>query len=172
MPDVSIGAAAAVSVRRSDGGRVDRIEWSRVSGDLVADALPWRRFRWRNGQQHFSGTYWATTEAGHVVYESRLELARLLMADFDRSVTHIVAQPFLLETVVAGKVRRHVPDYLLFTGEAPILVDVKPRARLAKPIVVTTFAWTRELVEGLGWRYEIASEPDPVLLDNIRFLAG
>jgi hypothetical protein len=30
---------------------------------------------------------------GHVVYESRLELARLIFADFDRSVHRIVAQP-------------------------------------------------------------------------------
>jgi len=32
----------------------------------------------------------------HVVYESRLELARLLLADFDRAVVTIVAQPFQL----------------------------------------------------------------------------
>ena len=30
----------------------------------------------------------------HVIYESRVELARLLMADFDQSVNCIVAQPF------------------------------------------------------------------------------
>jgi hypothetical protein len=38
----------------------------------------------------------------HVIYESRLELARLLFADFDESVRHIVAQPFLLKAYVAG----------------------------------------------------------------------
>ena len=36
----------------------------------------------------------------HVIYESRLELSRLLFADFDPSVRAIVAQPFLLQTVV------------------------------------------------------------------------
>lgn len=164
--------SAEVSVRRPGGDRVDQIPWSRVTGDQVAEAVPWRTFRWREGQKHFSGTYWSATEAGHVIYESRLELSRLLVADFDRSVKHIVAQPFLLRTVVAGKVRRHIPDYLLFTDDGPVVVDVKPRARLAKPAVRSTFAWTRELVEGLGWRYEVASEPDPVLLDNVRFLAG
>ena len=43
---------------------------------------------------HYSGTYWSATERGHVIYESRLELARLLFADFDASVNRIFAQPF------------------------------------------------------------------------------
>ncbi|MFQ6397585.1 TnsA-like heteromeric transposase endonuclease subunit [Nocardia sp. KC 131] len=138
----------------------------------VADVVPWRTFRWRDGQQHFSGTYWSATVSGHVIYESRLELARLLLADLERSVKHIVAQPFMLHTVVGGKVRRHIPDYLLFTEGCPVVVHVKPRVRLPKPAVRSTFAWTRELVEGLRWRYEVASQPDPVVLENIRFLAG
>ncbi|MEV0186165.1 hypothetical protein AB0I54_44095, partial [Streptomyces sp. NPDC050625] len=43
-----------------------------------------------------------------VIYESRLELARLLFADLDLSVGGIVAQPFLLKTVLEGKFRRDV----------------------------------------------------------------
>jgi hypothetical protein len=58
------------------------------------EALPWRVFRSRRGQAHLSGSYWAATTGGHVVYESRLELARLLLADFDRAVSSIRAQPF------------------------------------------------------------------------------
>jgi hypothetical protein len=46
--------------------------------------------------EHYLGTYWSATEGRHVFYESRLELARLLFADFDRSVHRICAQPFLL----------------------------------------------------------------------------
>lgn len=33
-----------------------------------------------------SGYFWSATMSAHVVYESRLELARLLLADFDRHV--------------------------------------------------------------------------------------
>jgi hypothetical protein len=36
-----------------------------------------------------SGVYWSATTGGHVIYESRLELARLLLADFDSVVTAI-----------------------------------------------------------------------------------
>lgn len=48
------------------------------------------------------------TERGHVIYESWLELARLLFADFDTSVTRIFAQPFLFSAQVEATVRRHV----------------------------------------------------------------
>jgi hypothetical protein len=64
-----------------------------------------------------------------VIYESRLELARLLFADFDASVRHIVAQPFLLKAEVAGAMHKHIPDYLLATDTGPLVVDVKPQHR-------------------------------------------
>lgn len=60
------------------------------SGDIA----PWRDFRWRHGQSHYSGLYWSSTTGGHVAYESRLELARLLLADFDPQVGWILSQPF------------------------------------------------------------------------------
>ena len=100
--------------------------WSEVSVELMMSAVPWRTFRWFKGQRHYSGIYWPATTNDHVIYESRLELARLLFADFDPAVRHIVAQPFLLKAVLEGKVRKHVPDYLLITGQGPVVVDVKP----------------------------------------------
>lgn len=51
-------------------------------------------------------------------------------------------------------------------------MDVRPRHRLEKPEVAFTFSWTREAVTSRGWRYEVWSEPDPAVLENIRFLAG
>lgn len=83
---------------------------------LLADfegSVPWRVFRSRRRQAHLSGSYWAATTGGHVVYESRLELARLLLADFDPEVTSVYAQPCLLASVAGGRARRHVPDFLL-----------------------------------------------------------
>ncbi|HEU5384665.1 MAG TPA: hypothetical protein VFV73_02070 [Streptosporangiaceae bacterium] len=65
----------------------------------------------------------------HVVYESRLELARLIFADFDRAVHRILAQPFLLKAKVDGKIRKHVPDYFLVTDRGPVVIDVTPTRR-------------------------------------------
>jgi hypothetical protein len=55
---------------------------------------------------------------------------------------------------VGTQERKHVPDYLLLIGEGPVVVDVKPRARLPRPEVSFTPSWTRDLVEQRGWRYE------------------
>lgn len=107
-----------------------------------------------------------------MIYESRLELAWLLFADFDPSIRGVVAQPFLLKAEVEGKPRKHIPDYFLTTEDGPVVVDVKPRRRLSKPTVAFTFAWTRQVVESRGWRYEVWSEPSQTELANIRFLAG
>jgi hypothetical protein len=87
-----------------------------------------------------------------VVHESRLELSRLIFADFDRAVHRILAQPFLLKAKVDAKIRKHITDYFLVTDHGPVVVDVKPEHLLTRPTVAATFAWTRRLVEARGWR--------------------
>jgi hypothetical protein len=154
-----------------DRSEVSR-SWQTVSLDALENAAPWRTFRWWKGQRHYSGWYWCATEQGHVVYESRLELARLLFADFDQGVRRIVAQPFLLRAEVEGRERKHVPDYLLVTDEGPVVVDVKPARRLSNPAVTYTFAWTKAILEERGWRHEVATEPPATELENVAFLAG
>jgi hypothetical protein len=165
---------ASVSVRfRCSGNLAEVVKpWCTVEANVLATASPWRTFRWYKGQRHYSGSFWAATETDLVIYESRLELARLLFADFDASVRHIVAQPFLLRAEVDGDLRRHIPDYLLFNGAEPVVVDVKPRHGVARPENAFTFAWTKRAVESRGWRYEVWSEPHPAELENVRFLAG
>lgn len=139
------------------------------SGDIA----PWRDFRWRHGQTHYSGLYWSSTTGGHVAYESRLELARLLLADFDPHVGWIVAQPFLIEASVSDQTRRHVPDFALIDRQGLItLVNVKPASRLGDAKVAATLAWAGVAFGLRGWRHEVWSGAPEVLLANVRFLAG
>jgi hypothetical protein len=190
----SDGAMAVGRVRppsdappRRVGGEVGSpTVWIRFAGDVVAPvaldqarlrdfagSVPWRRWRSHHGQAHLSGSFWAATMGGHVVYESRLELARLLLADFDSMVAAMWAQPCWLVATVDGVQRRHVPDFLFASpaGEVSV-VNVKPASRLADPGVAEALAWPRALFTGHGWRYEVWSGCDPVLLENVRFLAG
>jgi len=158
---------------RDAAGRDQTLPLDRVHNQDLALAGPWRTFRWHRGQPHYSGMYWSATMGAHVVYESRLELARLLLADFDRAVVTIVAQPFQLSARIDGRIRRHVPDFLLRDGTgAGTVVDVKPAGLLAEPTVARTLAWAGELIEARGWRFEVWSGCDGVLLTNVRFLAG
>lgn len=162
---------ATVSFRTESGVAEDK-SWTVIDSAVLSNTVPWRKFRWYKGQRHYSGVYWSATMRDHVVYESRLELSRLIFADFDQAVQRILAQPFLLKAKVDGKVRKHIPDYFLATDHGPVVVDVKPEHLLAEPTVAYTFAWTRRLVEARGWRYEVWSGAPSPEMENVRFLAG
>jgi hypothetical protein len=168
--DVDLGSA--VVEYRPAAGEERSVSARDVSSAVLFRAAPWRTFRWHFGQRHYSGMYWCATQRDHVIYESRLELANLLLADFDSTVHHIVAQPFVLRAEVNGKSRRHILDYLLDTDVGPVVVDVVRADRMIQPEVLLLCAWTRVLVESVGWSYMVAHEPPRARLANVRFLAG
>ena len=96
-----------------------------------------------------------------MVYESRLELARLLLADADREIVGIAAQPFL----VSDDRRRHVPDFLFLRVDGSVLVvNVKPADRLEDPRVAGALAWAEAIFAARGWQHEIWSAADPHVL--------
>jgi len=167
-----VSAELATASFRTESGVTEDESWTLVDSATLSGTVPWRTFRWYKGQRHYSGIYWCATMRDHVIYESRLELSRLIFADFDRAVHRILAQPFLLKVKIDGKIRKHIPDYFLATDHGPVVVDVKPEHLLARPKVAFTFEWTRRLVEARGWRYEVWSEPRSPELENLRFLAG
>lgn len=162
----------AVCYRRGDGQCVDTSLGRVPFGDVLA-GMPVRGLRAYRGRRHYSGWYWSATTGRHVVYESRLELARILLADQDPDVVAIAAQPLLLEGFDGVRVRRHVPDLLLGTaGGGVLLVDVKAASRLADPVVAEQFAWMRRVCGRNGVPFEVWSGTDAIRLENIRFLAG
>jgi hypothetical protein len=167
-----VSAEFATASFHTKDGVAENQPWMVIGSAELSNTLPWRTFRWYKGQRHYSGLYWSATMRDHVIYESRLELSRLIFADFDRAVHRILAQPFLLKARVARKIRKHVPDYFLVTDHGPIVVDVKPEHLLTRPTVAATFAWTRRLVEARSWQYEVWSGAPSPELENVRFLAG
>lgn len=165
-------AAATVRIRhRDDDVAVEELSSLRLGS--FDTAVPWRRFRSYRGQRHYSGSYWSTTMASLVGYESRLELANLLLEDFDPATVWILSQPFLLEGADGSRARRHVPDYLVERiGGVACVIDVKPAGLLSEPKIAAALTWSARMVESMGWEYVVLSEPDPVRLGNIKFLAG
>lgn len=166
-----IASPAVLRVRHSAG-----IDETALGSGATIDfegSVPWRTFRWHHGQAHYSGLYWSAVIGGHVGYESRLELAWLLLADREPSTRRIYSQPFQLSTVVDERVRRHVPDFLAVRDDGLVtVVDVKPGRRLGDPVVASTFGWARRVIEAQGWRFEVFTEPPSTVLANVRFLAG
>ena len=74
-----------VRYRRDDGRFADTILDRLSVADVVA-ALPVREFRSHQGRLHYSGWYWSSSMSRLLAYESRLELARIMLADSDSSV--------------------------------------------------------------------------------------
>ena len=135
----------------------------------MLSSVPWRAVRSHRGQRHLPGWYWSATTGGHLVYESRLELARLLLADFDPEVVGIAAQPFLVQDAD----RRHVPDFLLRRVDGSVvIVNVKPAEQLEVERVADALAWAGRVFCERGWEHEVWSGADAQLLANVRFLAG
>lgn len=158
--------------RRDDGQFADTT-LDRLAVDDVIAGLPVREFRSYKGRLHYSGWYWSSSMSRLLAYESRLELARIMLADFDPVVTGIAAQPFLLAGADGTRIRRHVPDLLLLSADGEVtVVDVKAPSRMSDPGVQEQFAWTGHVCAGRGWAFEAWSGADPRLLANVRFLAG
>ena len=139
-----------------------------LSAAVVLSTVPWRSVRSHRGQRHLPGWYWSATTGGYVLYESRLELARLLLGDFDSDVVGIAAQPLL----VRDADRRHVPDFLLARADGSVLVvNVKPADRLDKEEIAEALAWAGRVFAERGWEHEVWSGANAQLLANVRFLA-
>lgn len=113
---VRVKAGDPVAWVRYDDGLTQEFPLGRLRLADFRHSVPWRKVRSRHGQAHYSGSYASATVGGFVVYESRLELARPQLADFDPQVGQIYAQPFRLVACAGGRVRHHVPDFLLVSA--------------------------------------------------------
>ncbi|MFJ8072622.1 hypothetical protein ACIQ7Q_01440 [Streptomyces sp. NPDC096176] len=95
-------------------------------------------------------------------YESRLELARIVLADFAQDVAEIAAQPFQVCGDDGAGIRRHVPDLLLTHADGLVTVaDIKAPYRVDVPEVAAQFdglCGGRRGVRGAGADEESAGQ--------------
>ncbi|WP_218963950.1 TnsA-like heteromeric transposase endonuclease subunit [Streptomyces sp. HG99] len=171
-----MGTTEARTVRavyRRAGDQLVEVGLDQLSVEEVAAGQPVREFRWYRGRKHYSGWYHAASTGRLVAYESRLELARILLADFDPGVVKIAAQPFQLIGPDGDRLRHHVPDLFLVHADGLVtVVDVKAPSRMKDSKVIAQFDWTRQLCSRRGWVYETWSGAEPTVVENVRFLAG
>lgn len=167
-------SADAISVRyRSNIDAEVSTTLDRVVVDELARGLPVREFRWYKGRRHYSGWYFSTTTMSMIAYESRLELARIMLADFDLQVNFIAAQPFQLVGADGCRIRRHVPDLLLVDAvQGVTVVDVKAPHKQGDAETVALMDWTERVVALRGWAFQAWYGAPKNLLANVAFLAG
>ncbi len=154
-------------------GALSLTSLGKVDGAEVVRGRPVRALPTYQGQRNYPGLLWTATTQLLVGYESLLERDRLWLADFDPNVQWIASQPFWVSGRDGHAIRRHVPDFMLESaGRTYTVVDVKPAALVDVPAVAEVLAWTGRLCAAKGWRYEVWSGENPVLLRNVRYLAA
>jgi len=165
--------ATALHVRFiSNEGREVESSLDEADPTEIARSAPVRTPPSYAGQSHYPGLFWSATTESLVVYESRLELGWLWLADFDPSVVRIAAQPFELRGGDGGRVRVRYPDFLWVGSDGRIgVVDVKPASMLADHKVQAALAWTAEALRSRGWSYEVWHGAPPTVLRNVRLIA-
>ncbi|MFD5565867.1 TnsA-like heteromeric transposase endonuclease subunit [Kitasatospora griseola] len=132
---------------------------------------PVREFRWAKNGQSFAGWYFSATVGGHVGYESWLERDRLILLDREPEVVGIASQPFWLHWHDGLRRRRHAPDYFvrLADGRGRV-VDVRAGNRIERADA-EAFAATERACRAVGWEFVRVGEPDPVVMENVRWLS-
>jgi hypothetical protein len=166
---------ASITYRTDTGEMVDS-PLSSVDSAAVFAGRPIRTPASYRGQRHYPGEYWTATTGSHVLYESRLELLRLQLADFDPTVSAIAAQPFCLAyTDRRCATRKHIPDYLLRRRNGEIVVvNVKPPdwPRRARAPHHPDFTAIATALAARGWDHELWTGVDAALAANVRLLSG
>jgi hypothetical protein len=74
--------------------QINENPWLWQRGDQVIEGPPVREFRFYKRRRHYSCWHWSSTVARTAANESRLELAQILLADFDPAIVGLAAQPF------------------------------------------------------------------------------
>ncbi|KQR08573.1 TnsA-like heteromeric transposase endonuclease subunit [Cellulomonas sp. Leaf334] len=125
------------------------------------------------GQRNYPGLFWSATNRDHVVYESRLELEWLWLADFDPTIVRLAAQPLRIVGRDGPRERVRYPDFLAVDADGRgLVVDVKPEAMLADPAVQASLAWTSRTMGDAGLAYAVWTGAPDVVLRNVRLLAS
>jgi hypothetical protein len=157
---------------RSADGEVRSGPWPAMWSTAFELATPWRGFPSFRGQSNFPGWWWSATTGGHVGYESWLERDHVMLLDFDRRVAGLSSQPFRLSWDAGGVRRRHIPDFFARLADGSgVVVDVRADDRIG-PRDAAAFEATARACEVAGWQFRRVGAVPPVLLANVRWLAG
>lgn len=141
---------------------------SQIDGGQMVRTIP--KYK---GRKNYSGWAWTATGPRSVPYESLLERARILVADFDDAVSGITSQAIELTGVVGTAKVQRFPDLFLLRRDAPpLVVDVTSASKLYEKERIDAFTWTAAAVRGTGWEYEVWCGATETAMTNLMYLNG
>ncbi|MFK0064254.1 TnsA-like heteromeric transposase endonuclease subunit [Streptomyces sp. NPDC091046] len=150
-----------------------QVPWLEAAQDVPFEDSPAvRPFPVRHGRRVAPGWWWSSTTGRLVAYGSGVMRTELMLLDRDPAVVALACRPVELVWREDGKAVGHAPQLMarLQDGSGLLLGCAGrsgPSARLAERARVVAGA-----AEAAGWSYRLAGPPDPVLVANVRWLAG
>ncbi|MFH9348168.1 TnsA-like heteromeric transposase endonuclease subunit [Kitasatospora sp. NPDC017646] len=168
------GLRGSVMVHFCDEAGDERLVAAKEAAEVPFEhGFPVRSIPSYKGQRHTPGSYWSASTGRMVEYESFLESQWMTLLDFDPRVAAFVSQPMTLLGEDEHGRWSHVPDLFArrFDGSV-LLVDVKAGRFADVPKTVLQRERTAAVCDRLGWDYEMVSEPDPLRLATVSWLAG
>ncbi|MFD8550216.1 TnsA-like heteromeric transposase endonuclease subunit [Streptomyces fradiae] len=172
-------SAAPVATGRVDAcfrdplGQAHQVSWLEAAQDVVFEDCPAiRSFPVRYGRRVAPGWWWSSTSGRLVAYGSGVMRTQLMLLDRDPAVVALACRPVELVWRQDGRVVAHAPQLMARLQDGSgLLLDCAgcsgSSARLEERAWVVAAA-----AEAVGWSYRLAGPPDPVLVANVRWLAG
>lgn len=158
---------------RDSAGTMHQGRWLETVQEVAfEDGLAVRAFSVRRGRRVAPGWWWSSTNGRLVRYGSGVMRTHLMLLDWDSAVVALACRPVELVWREGGRVVGHAPHLMArIANGSGLLVDCVgpggPSARLVERARVVKAA-----AEAVGWKYRLAEPPDPVLVANVRWLAG
>lgn len=155
----------------------DQNELKLAPGELSLGAdgrlKPVRKSSVVRGQSNMPGLWFSSVMRKHVAYESLLERDRMLLLDFDPRTSAYLEQPLKLTYRAGGKKRVHTPDLLVWQRDGSlVLCNVKSTANLDRGSFPAQSEACAQFCELERIDYEVFTEPDGQILENVRWLSG
>ena len=166
--------AGLIDVRFRDPlGCSRQVPWLEAAQDVVFEESPAvRPFPVRSGRRVAPGWWWSSTTGRLVAYGSGVMRTQLMLLDREPAVVALACRPVELVWREESKAVGHAPQLMARLQDGSgLLLDCAgrsgPSARLAARARVV-----RAAAKAAGWSYRLAGPPDPVLVANVRWLAG
>ncbi|MFF7459391.1 TnsA-like heteromeric transposase endonuclease subunit [Kitasatospora sp. NPDC008115] len=159
------------------GGELEQERWDRAVDRVRFEELrPVSAFPVIPGKRWGPGWWWSATTGGHVAHGSAATVVQLMLLDRDPRVVAMAGRPVRVlwrDPQERGAVRSWVPQvFARYADGTGLLADCPGSPGAGGVAAQRAAAAVGEACARVGWVYRRLRVPDPVVVGNVRWLAG
>ncbi|WP_371476392.1 TnsA-like heteromeric transposase endonuclease subunit [Kitasatospora sp. NBC_00315] len=171
VPEEGFEAVFAVA------GGLEQERWERAAARVLFEELgPVSAFPVIPGKRWGPGWWWSATTGRHVAQGSAAMVVQLMLLDRDPHVVAMAGRPVRVlwrDAQERGVVRSWVPQlFARYADGTGLLADCPGTPGAGGVAAQRAAAAVSEACARVGWVYRRLRAPDPVVVGNVRWLAG